>query len=246
MSPKIIKSNDSVLLADQAAFTLSSIDDQCERILAKAREEAAAIRADASKLLQRAKQVLADVNERVPVIEKEAREPAHEEGGRKGVEDGIPIGIEKGREEEVARVKAETKNLRSNLQQVYAQVQARHEAMAANARKDLLAFAVAVAEKIVRTQVRVDPECIQRNIEAAVDLIAQEHKLQILISPSEAEIVEQYVPQLKAKFPKVESIQLVPDMMIGAGCCIVRTKAGEVDARIETQIEEIARQLEQG
>ncbi len=246
MSPKIIKSNDSALLADQRAFTMRSIDDQCERLLAKACAEAASIRDEASQLLQQAKQSLADVNARIPIIEKEAHEAGYEEGHRKGCEDGVPIGSEKGREEEVAKVRSETEHLRSHLQQIYAQIQMRHETMAASAKKDLLGFAIAVTEKIVKAQIQIDPKCIQRNIEAAVDLIAQEHKLQILISPSEVEIVEEYVPQLKAKFPKVESIQLVPDTAMGVGCCIVRTKTGEVDARIETQIEEIARQLEQG
>ena len=202
--------------------------------------------AEAAELLQRAKKALADVEARIPQMEKEAREAAREEGKREGVEEGVRVGMEQGREEEKARIRAETENLRLNLQQIYAQIQMRHEGMAANAKKELLGLAMAVAERIVRAHVKVDAECVKRNIEAAVDLIAQEHKLQIFISPSEAEVVEEYVPQLKAKFPKVESVQIVPDMNIGAGCCIVRTKTGEVDARLETQIEEIERQLQQG
>ncbi len=246
MSPKIIKNGSGGYTASSNAFSLRSIDDECEKILSRAREEAALIRGQAGELLERAKKALEDVSAKVPQIEEEARTRGCEEGREQGIKDGIPVGTEQGKHEEIERIRKETEHLRANLQQIFAQVETRHKAMTAGAKRDTLQFAVKIAEKIVKARVHLDNEVVVRNIEAAIDLIAQEHKLQILINPAEAEAVEMFVPQLKAKYPKIEAIHLAPDTAVGRGCCIVRTSAGEVNSLLSTQLEEIERQLLQG
>ncbi len=243
MSLKIIKNERDAYGISQGTFSLRDIGEECEQILAETRREAEETRRQAAQVLEQAKQSLADINARAKTLEDEARKRGFEEGKQQGIKEGIPIGTEQGRKEEVKRVMEQTENLRENLQQILAQTEVKRESLFADARKSLLRFAIRVAEKIVRARVEVDNEAVLRNIEAAVDLIAQERKLQICINPAEAEVVQEYVPHLKSSSPKFESIHVAPDVSIGRGCCIIRTETGQVDATVQTQLEEIEKQL---
>ncbi|MFH1549797.1 MAG: FliH/SctL family protein [Planctomycetota bacterium] len=243
MSPKIIKNERDAYGISQGTFSLRDIGEECEQILADTRREAEEIRRQAAQIFEQAKQALADVRARAKTLEDEARKRGFEEGKQEGIKEGIPVGTKQGREEEVKHVMEKTENLRENLQQILAQTEVKRESLFADARKSILRFAIKVAEKIVRARVEVDDEAVLRNIEAAVDLIAQERKLQICINPSEAEVVQEYVPHLKSSSPRFESIHITPDESIGRGCCIVRTEAGQVDATVQTQFEEIEKQL---
>jgi len=239
LSNKVIKGNSS----NYGAFSLRSIDDECDNALAEAGRQAEEIRREARDVLQQARKALDDLNASVQETEREANKRGFDDGRQQGIKEGIPVGIEKGREQEIKHIRKQTENLRMNLQQIIAQVQAKREEFFAVTRKSVLRFAFRIAEKIVKAHVQIDEEMVLRNIEAAVAFIAQEHKLQIFINPSEFEVVQEFVPQLKSDFPKIEAVNLVPDMNIGRGCCIVRTKVGQIDATIQTQLEEIERQL---
>jgi flagellar biosynthesis/type III secretory pathway protein FliH len=55
--------------------------------------------------------------------------------------------------------------------------------------------------------------------------------------------LENYLPDLLSSLRSIESIELTPDETVGQGGCILRFGAGQVDARLETQIERIAAEL---
>ena len=99
----------------------------------------------------------------------------------------------------------------------------------------------------------IHTETLRRTVAEAVQLIAGAERIRIHLAPEDARALRDFLPEVAEHLDTdgtdspAEAIELVPDPDITRGGCIVRTAggAGEIDARIETQLEEIERQLKE-
>jgi flagellar biosynthesis/type III secretory pathway protein FliH len=76
---------------------------------------------------------------------------------------------------------------------------------------------------------------IAREAQAAVALFARATRVTIEVSPEDAPIVAESMPQLSAALPEGATVSIVARAEIARGGCVVRSSEGTVDARIETQ-----------
>jgi flagellar biosynthesis/type III secretory pathway protein FliH len=63
------------------------------------------------------------------------------------------------------------------------------------------------------------------------------------INPDDLSFVEEWRPELFEKFKTLKSIVVNPDSTIQRGGCLLETPCGDIDARIETQLEIIGESL---
>jgi flagellar assembly protein FliH len=225
------------------AFIVRDIEEDRRRIVAAAESDAAEVRKLAHEILEQAKTMLTRVREQADAIMAEAEKRGYEKGRAEGLSKGREEGKLDAYEAEARSVREQTGPLANRLARIATAIENERSNNLAHLQRDLLQCAIAVAKKIVRREVSLDADVIKNNLAKAIELSAEKSEIRVRLNPSDVGIIEEYVPKMKSTFSRLKSIHLVPDMNVSQGGCIVQSRGGEVDARIETQFEEIERQL---
>lgn len=109
--------------------------------------------------------------------------------------------------------------------------------------EDILKLAVMVACKIVQQEVAQEPAILASIIAAAVGGCTERDRVVVRLNPSDYAVVAANRQRFLAGMGDDVPITLTPDDGVGPGGCLVETATGTVDARIESQLDEIYRTL---
>ena len=106
-----------------------------------------------------------------------------------------------------------------------------------DAQRDLVELALAIARRIVRRELTVDPEAIAGLARAALDRIDAGEVSRVRLHPAQAEAAAAYLARLSP------GIEIVADRKLEPGPAVFETARGAFDAGFDTQIAEIERGL---
>lgn len=109
--------------------------------------------------------------------------------------------------------------------------------------EDLLKLSVMIARKIVQREIAQDPAILAAIIAAAVGGCAERDRVVVRLNPNDHAVVAANRQAFLAVLGDDAPITLTPDDGVGPGGCLVETATGTVDARIESQLDEIYRTL---
>lgn len=109
---------------------------------------------------------------------------------------------------------------------------------------EVVRLAVAVAEKILAQELELRPEVVVDMIRAAIRRIRDRETLRISVNPRDFEQVRAAREDLTSAIDGVRNLEIVEDRRVGRGGCVIESPNGTLDARVETQIEEIGQTLE--
>jgi flagellar assembly protein FliH len=154
------------------------------------------------------------------------RERARSEGLQAGFDAGCEQGLEAARSAALA------------LQTALSELLALREQLVGALEQDAVALALALAGKIIAGALDVEPQRVLDVIAGALRHIADRRKITVLVDPVDMEIVQASLQELSAKAGGVELCELHADRRVGRGGAIVRTPEGEVDACVDTQLEQ--------
>ena len=109
------------------------------------------------------------------------------------------------------------------------------------AEREVVNLAFAVARRVIHRELTVDPTTVLAIVRTCLDEIqgAEVHRLQV--SAADLDAVRAYFENNRA-----ENLEIVTGDEVGRGGAIIETTRGRIDARIETQMQEIERGLGDG
>lgn len=143
-------------------------------------------------------------------------------------------------ENEIAeRVNAEVSPMRETLAETIAKVSALEAEITSKIEKELLEFSLEIAKKVVGREVTIDREVALTLVKISLAKLHSRTFAQIYLNPQDLAFVEAHRDRLNFQ----GSIELIEDNSISPGGCLVRTETGDIDARIESQFDEIAHGL---
>ncbi len=211
-------------------LSLESLEQRGRQIVERARKQAQKIVADA----------LTEARTEGERIRAEARETGYREGFEKGSSEGT----DQGRAQALQEAAAELEQMQRSVQEMTTLVVEQHQDVIRQARRDLLSLAVAVARRLVKAEVRRDSiDAARRNLEAALELASLKSKVWIHVNPSDAEGLKRHLGSVAGLFDHQGDVELLADKSIAPGGAVVRTEAGEVDARLGEQMDKLEREL---
>jgi flagellar assembly protein FliH len=111
--------------------------------------------------------------------------------------------------------------------------------------KEILHLIFHIAEKVVRGKVKIDQTVVRETILEAFNLVVDRSEVTIRISPEEIEYVKEIRGEFLARIKDLRSITVESDPSVNPGGCLMETVFGHIDARLENQLEKIARAVEQ-
>jgi flagellar assembly protein FliH len=191
-----------------------------------------------------AEQIVVAARAEADRLRAEARRQGHDEGVAAGTEQGRAAG----RDEAIKKFEVQLARAGRTLGEALEQLNGRKGRMLAEARQDLVALSLAVAEKVVRREVRGDSSACQRTVEAAVELAGRASRLSLRVNPADVELIQSFAPQLAARLTDAAEVAVVADETVESGGCRLTAwretgQAGEVDATLATQLDRLTKEL---
>jgi len=170
-----------------------------------------------------------DAQGKAVLLEQEA----YENGFAQGERDGFELG-----EKKAAKFVEKIENLFMESIPLKEEIIKQHE-------KEILDLIFVIAGKIAHHQIESDAGTVKDTILNALELSVQKSKIVIRVNPKDYDFVEKLRPDLFMKFNEVKSIIISSDQSISRGGCFLETPGGDVDARVEAQLEKIRQSLEE-
>jgi len=219
----------AAMLRDAVVLDLGDIAGQADAIRRKAREDADEILREARS---QAEGVLAD-----------KQDEGYRAGYEKGHEAEFAAGRDEGRRQAISQMSDSIEQALGAWTDALNLFSACRENLQTEARHDVLCLALEIAERIVYRVVEQDPTVIEDQMAETLQLLAERTAVVIHVHPDDLETARAILPTLIERIENCADAALVPDEAVSRGGCRLRAGQGEIDARIETQIERIVRML---
>lgn len=148
--------------------------------------------------------------------------------------------IEKAEMQIAARIEAEVSarvaGLRTELAETIAKVSAVTSDLVSHVEADLVDLSLQIAKKIVRREVTIDREIALTLVRVSLGKLNQRSSVEVHLNPGDLAFVRNNVESLDFR----GALELIEDPSVTPGGCLIHTEAGDIDARIESQFDEIA------
>jgi flagellar assembly protein FliH len=232
MAERLLKSRDlNRSSGAQVAFNFSDLDRQCDDYLARVRTEA--------------EQFLADAHTEAQRLRAEAHATGAKEGRAAGLAEADAL-IEQRATEIAERLTQERlQSVLPAMQAAVTTLQAEREAWLREWEASAIRLSAAIAERIVKDEIALRPEVTPRLIAEALQLAAGCPRLSIRMHPDDVAQLQTAGHALLDQLAALGQATVVPDPHITRGGCVIDTVHGQIDARIETQIDRIVEELTQ-
>ncbi|MEW5953977.1 MAG: FliH/SctL family protein [Bacillota bacterium] len=180
--------------------------------------------AEAESIIQKTR-----IQSAVQVLEEAAK--ARDEGYRDGYRQGL---------EEAA---AEAERVRRQARDVLRAAEEERRKTLRELESELLQLAREMAEKIIHTQLNLDPGLVLEIVRESIALAESREKITVYVNPGELELFEEHHSELKQLLPGNAFLCIIPDGVIKPGGCRLETGSGEVDASLETRWQALWEQI---
>jgi flagellar assembly protein FliH len=213
----VIKSQDRTGVSKGVAFNFEDMQTQAGKYLDS-------IRADAGRIIAEAQQQAAKIRQTAEVEGRKAGEKAYDEL----------------LERKVAQ-KLET--VLPAVRQAAAELQQSKQAWLARWEESAVHLATAMAERVIRQELKHAPQIPLTLVREGLDLAAGSAELRIHMNPADHEAFGKQVEKLIAELSRLGSALVVsaPDVSIGG--CRIETQFGVIDQRFEAQLARIEQEL---
>ncbi len=175
------------------------------------------------KAQEEAARIIAQAEEHAAIIEQLASDKA----------------IQKAREDIEAENAGRFAELRMELAKTIAEVGSLGSKMAASAEHELVELAIQIAKKVVAREVTIDREIALTLVKVSLAKLHNRSVAEIHLNPEDYSFVKNHLDKLDFR----GKIDLVEDRSISVGGCLIHTETGDIDARIESQFDEISHGL---
>lgn len=158
---------------------------------------------------------------------------------KQSYDEGFAAGVQKGRELQKAALQKTAETVNSLISQLNVLKQRTFE----HSETQMLHLALAIAKKIIHREAAVDSGIVQDVIRQAIKHVADRDGMKIRLNPSDFRQIMEIKEDFLQGFDGVRNVVFEEDSGIQQGGALVETRFGEVDARLDRQIEELAGSL---
>lgn len=152
-----------------------------------------------------------------------------EEVFRNGFEDGKQSGYEKG--------KNEIKETVSTFTSFFREIKKQRENLLLEAEKDVIKLALFLAEKIVNSEIKTNPEKLYSLVKDALAHLVDKETFRLKVSSQDYPLVKKFEKRILDEIEGIKNLSIEEDPRVRKGGCLVETDSGNIDARIESQLE---------
>jgi len=187
--------------------------------------------AQASLILEEARREAAQIKEEAT---REA-ESLRQEATRSGYQEGRQAGYQK--------AIADAGGVTEEARKVFEETLRRRQEIFDSLHEEFIAVAVAMAEKIIRQEVSLEPGVIINICRAVVKKALDSTTYSLSVYPELSPVVEAHRHLIEQHLPKDAAMQVVPDADIELGDCCLETDTSVVHGEVKKQLAVLSKAL---
>ena len=224
---------------EEALLQAKNIKEEAEqeafKILQKKSVEARKLKEEAQ---EEAQTILKDANNEAARLENEAQSKANaivQEARDKAVEEGRDEGFKKG-EEEVNRL----------IERTHAIINAaidNKKNIIENTEEQLVGLVLLIAKKVVKVISETEKDVVIENVREALKKLGKETEIAIKVNTKDLGLTTKNKRNFISMVESLERVKVEEDDRITRGGCVIETSLGDVDARIQTQLQIIEEKI---
>lgn len=173
---------------------------------------------------QRADDLLRDAMEQAAAVQHDA----YREGREQGYRDGV------------AEARAELADALALVQTAAADAKGVRDRVLFGAEREVVELVLDIARSVIGEQAKIAPPLVLDTVERALARAGAQNVVRIRVHPEQREIVAASIDERRGD---ASSFAIVGDGTVEVGGCLIDTEAGQVDARLDVQLDEVARLL---
>jgi flagellar assembly protein FliH len=188
-----------------------------------------------------AEDIVRQAMEQAEQIQKEARETGYRDGHTQGYADGE----NEARAIVIQRADAERTAFREDIEAFVLHIEQERQRAWSEMEPQIIGLVFQLAQQVIKQEVDVSREVALSITRNALRRVADSSTLRIRVHEEDLETVRAHREELLTLVDGMPNFEIIADRRVGPGGCIVETPAGNIDARIETQMDTVADTLEQ-
>ncbi|MGD8454320.1 MAG: FliH/SctL family protein [Phycisphaerae bacterium] len=216
-------------VAAARTFSFADLEKQGREAVRLARDQAAAI-------LQEARR------QSVALAQQ-----AEQEGHTRGLAEGRAEGEKQARKEThataVKEARAQVAALVEALRAAVGEFEQSKRRLLAVAESGLIDLALAIARRVCKLEAGASTDTAVGNARQLLEMVQHTGDAELRVHPREHEGLQELAADFLEETGRLGHVRIVPDESVSAGGCVLTTPTGEIDARIETQLDRIAAAL---
>jgi flagellar assembly protein FliH len=205
------------------------------------------LRAQADAIIVTARQQAGDVIARGKAEAAQLIAAADQRGLAEGLErgraDGLAEGQARGRQEILDQLAPQLQALLAKWTTALEQWEHDRDDLLMAAREEVLAFAVAMGEKLTARIADIDPTVVEDQLAEALALLTRPSSVTVTIHPKDRAVVEPVLPELMQRLGQCKHVQWAESADVGRGGCVITSAGGRIDATLRTRIDRIVAAL---
>lgn len=194
-----------------------------EQILLEAKRQAEAI-------LVKAKQDAEETLVRAEMQQEEIKEQYRQ------------VGLDEGKAEGLRQAELETANYIQEAQLVLEKAKLEREEIITGTEEEIILLTLDIAKKIIVKEIELGPGVIKEIVQQAIKKATHRERVIIRVNAADLEYVQKERERLRERSGSQDLI-ILSDPTVGPGGCVLETDLGTVDARIDTQLNQIRETL---
>lgn len=165
------------------------------------------------------------------------------------IEQAMDRGFEQGYQEGLARAEAELRqqydSMLQEASQILEQSYVLKQQIIQESEPFLIELSCSIAEKIVDRQLTLESEWVIELIQKVLSRRREKGIIALCVSPSQFSYIQDAREELLLHLDSQAELQIIPDASVQDRGCVIRSSFGSIDARIDTQLNEIKNALRQ-
>ncbi len=171
-----------------------------------------------------------DSSQKLAQLQKQCEQKVHE---------AHAAGLREGEGTGRARAAAELQPAIDRLARAVEEIGGLRARLRAEAEADLVALSLAIARRVLRRELAIDPDALHGLVLGALEKLHGQEICKVRVHPSHAALVSNSLRQNSAS----AQVEVIADPSREVGAVIFETQRGNLDASVESQLHEIERGL---
>jgi flagellar assembly protein FliH len=185
-----------------------------------------------------------ELSERLEAETAQAREKARDEGFDRGYDEGLEAARAKAREEVAAEYAERFGRLEKVLEDAMNSLEASRREEIDRQAPLLVGLWQKMLERLLRREVELDGETVLRVFRELIHRVSDRTKIRIVLNPADRELFLKNGAEYAEIKRAADLFEVVADEHIEKGSCVLETGLGVYDARWESQLERIDREID--
>lgn len=158
---------------------------------------------------------------------------------------GFEEGYRQGYEQAQAEVQQECAQMIQEAKAILEQAYQQKQQIIFESEPFLIELSTTIAEKVIRRELTHSPEWVIQMTKSILSRKREKGLITLCVSPKHYAYLQDARHELLLSVDSQAELQILPDSTVHDHGCVVRTEFGSIDARVDTQLQEIKNALQQ-